>query len=108
MCNVSTDRNEKATGALAAPEEVAGEQLQPCVVSVEYYFFTVCSLAAAPQLCEPGVLRRKGGGSVALGEVEDQVEERRDGTGGEGFDAWHGDSRRGCMGGKWYGRAVPD
>lgn len=45
---VPTDRDKEATGAFAAPEEVAREELQPCVISVEYYFLFAVCFAAAP------------------------------------------------------------
>lgn len=45
---VPTDRDKEATGAFAAPEEVAREQLQPCIISVEDHFLFAVRLAAAP------------------------------------------------------------
>jgi hypothetical protein len=71
---VPTNRNEEAARAFTAPEKVTREQLQPCVVSVEYYMF-IFLLASAPQLCEPGILRSQRRGRIALGKVEDEIEE---------------------------------
>ena len=103
--SVPTNRNEEAACAFTAPEEVPREQLQPCVVSIEYHMF-ILLLPSAPKLCEPRVLRGERGGCIALGEVEDEIEEGWDGAGREGFDARHCDRRRSCMRGEWDSGAV--
>ena len=72
---VPTDRNEEATRAFTTPEEIARKQFQPCVVAVEYYFFILPTLSAAAELGKPGILCSEGGRGVALGEVEDEIEE---------------------------------
>lgn len=66
----------------------------------------VLLLPSAPKLCEPRVLRGERGGCIALGEVEDEIEEGWDGAGREGFDARHCDRRRSCMRGEWDSGAV--
>lgn len=94
-----TNRNEEAACAVTAPEEVSREQLQPCVVSVEDYVF-ILLLTSPPELREPGVLRGEGGRRIALSEIEDEIEERWDGSGCEGFHARHGNCRRSCVRGE--------
>lgn len=105
---VPTDRNEKTARAFAAPEEIAREQLQPSVVTVEGYILIFPPLTSAPELREPGVLCCKRGGGVAFGEVENEVEERWNGAGREGFDARHGDGWRSCVRGERDGGAFSD
>ena len=106
MCaSVPTNRNEEAACAFTASKEVPREQLQPCVVSIEYHMF-ILLLTPTPKLCKPRVLRSEGGGRIALSEVEDEIEERWDGTGREGFDSRHGDSRRSSVRGEWNGSAI--
>jgi len=103
-----TDRNEEATCAFTAPEEVARKQLQPCVVAIEYYFFILPTLAAATELRKPSILCSEGGRGVALGEIENEIEEGWHGAGGESLDTRHCDCRRSCVGGKRDSRAVSD
>jgi hypothetical protein len=105
---VPTDRNEEATCAFTASEEVARKQLQPRIVAVEYYFFILPTLAAATELGKPSILCSEGGGGVALGEVEYEIEERWYGTGGESLDTRHCDCRRSCVGGEGDSRAISD
>jgi len=102
---VPTNRNEEAARAFTAPEEVTREQLQPCVVSIEYHML-ILLLPSAPKLRKPRILRGERGGRIALGEVEDEIEEGWDGAGRQGFDARHGDRRRSSVRGEWYGSAV--
>jgi hypothetical protein len=103
--SVPTNRNEEAACAFTAPEEVPREQLQPCVVSIEYHMF-ILLLTPPPELCKPRVLRRERGGRIALGKVEDEIEEGWDGTGCESFHSRHGDSRRSCVRGEWNRSAI--
>jgi hypothetical protein len=98
--SVPTNRNKKAACAFTASKEVPREQLQPCVVSIEYHML-VLLLAPAPKLCKPRVLRGERGGRITLSEVEDEIEEGWDGTGREGFDSRHGDSRRSSVRSEW-------
>ena len=72
---VPTDRNEEATRAFTAPEEIARKEFQPCVVAVEYYFFILPTLSTATELSKPSILCSEGGRGIALGEVEDEIEE---------------------------------
>jgi hypothetical protein len=66
----STDRYKEATRAVCAGEEVAGEEFEPCIVSIEH------DLAAfGTDLRQPGILAREGGRCIALGEVQDKIEE---------------------------------
>jgi hypothetical protein len=102
---VPTNRNEEAACAFTAPEEVAREQLQPRVVSIEYYVF-VFLLPSPPKLGEPGILRSQGRGGIALSEVKDEIEERRNRAGCEGLDARHGDCRRSCVRSKRDGSTI--
>lgn len=112
-----TDRNEEATCAVGAGEEGSGEELEPGVVTVEGEgvvgggAFGLAGFPATPaasyktcgaQLSEPCVLRGERGAGVALGEVEDEVEEGWDGACGKRFDAWHGDGGRSRVGGEGY------
>jgi hypothetical protein len=103
--SVPTNRNEEAACAFTAPEEVPREQLQPCVVSIEYHMF-ILLLPSAPKLRKPRVLHGERGGRIALGEVEDEIEEGWDGASRKGFDARHGDRRRSSVRGEWDGSAV--
>jgi hypothetical protein len=105
---VPTDRNEEATGAFTAPEEVSREQLQPCIVAVEYYFFILPILAAATELGKPSILCSERGRGVALGEIEDEIEEGWHGAGGESLDTRHCNCRRSSVGGEGDSRAVSD
>jgi hypothetical protein len=104
---VPTNRNEEAACAFTAPEEVPREQLQPCVVSIEYYVF-ILLLTSTPKLCKPSVLRGERGGCIAFCEIEDKIEEGWDGAGREGFDARHGNRRRSCVRGEWNGSTISD
>ena len=104
---VPTDRNEEAACAFTAPEEVPREQLQPCVVSIEYHMF-ILLLTPATELCKPRVLRGERGGGIALSEVEDEIEEGWDGASRKGLDARHGDRGRSCVRGEWNGSAITD
>ena len=104
---VPTNRNEEAACAFTAPEEVPREQLQPCVVSIEYHML-ILLLTPAAELRKPSVLRGERGGSIALSEVEDEIEEGWDGAGSKGLDARHGDRRRSCVRGEWNGSAISD
>ena len=88
-----TDRNEEAARTIGTLEDgVTREQLEPRIVAVEYE-----TAAAGADLRKPRVLRRERGAGVALGEVEDEIEEGRHGAGGEGFDARHGHGGRCCV-----------
>jgi hypothetical protein len=104
---VPTNRNEEAARAFAAPEKVTREQLQPCVVAIKYYMF-IFLLASAPKLREPRILHSQRRGRIALGEVEDEVEEGWDGACCKGFDARHGDCWRSCVGGERDSSAISD
>ena len=106
MCvSVPTNRNEEAACAFTAPEEVPREQLQPCVVSIEYHMF-ILLLPSAPKLCKPRVLRGERRGRIALSKVEDEIEEGWDGAGRECFDTRHGNRRRSCVRGERNGGAI--
>lgn len=99
----TTDRNEKARRPICALKKV-WKQLQPRIVAVHDQlpsFF-------CPQLCEPGILRSKCRRCIALGEVQDYIEEGGDRACSHGFDAGHRNGRGGSVSCEWYSRAIAD
>lgn len=91
-----------------ASEEVRKE-LQPGVVSVHDQFpFIASSTFLCPNLCEPCVLVCERARGIGLEEIEDEVEEGRDGAGGHGFDAGLGYCGGAGVGGEGDGCAFAD
>ena len=99
-----TYRYEEAARPLLPPKEVlVREQFEPSIIPIKHQ-----PPSSSADLRKPGILRCERGGGIALGEIEDEVEEGRDGAGGEGFHAGHGDSWGRGVGGEGNGVAGAD
>ena len=99
----TTNRNEKACRTILTQKH-SRKQLQPGVVPIHDQVSSLLLL----QLPKPGILTCKVGGCVRFRKIEDDIQERRDRAGRNGFDTGHGNGRGGGVGGERHGRAIPD
>lgn len=103
-----TYRDKKAARAIRTRKEITGEQFQPSIISKKHNRSFEDRSSFRANLRKPSILRSQRGRSIALGEIENEIEKGRDGAGGESFDARHCDGRRGCVGCEGDGGAGAD
>jgi hypothetical protein len=102
-CYIKSHRYKEARGSIRTVEK-SRKELQPRVVSVHDQPTILLRL----HLCKPGILCCKSGACIGLGEIENNIQETRYRSRGDGLYPWHCDCRGTRMAGKGQCGAGPD
>ena len=100
---VKSHRYKEARSSISTVEK-SRKELQPRVVSVHDQPTPLLRL----HLCKPGILCCKSGACIGLGEIENNIEEARYRSRGDGLYPWHCNCGRTRMAGKGQCGAGPD